>query len=113
MMSRFDVTGVSITAEVDSAQAAEKTISDDLELTKQDAEDFKENVEGAFRDGIITETEAQTIERYIKELEKDNASIQDGNIIKRPEIRLSAFILPEGRENLQGIRQSKRRGYSR
>ena len=29
-----------------------------------------------FRDGIITETEAQTIERYIKELEKDNASIQ-------------------------------------
>ena len=76
MKSRFEVTGESITAEVERAQAAEKTISDDLELTKQDAEDFKENVEGAFRDGIITETEAQTIERYIKELEKDNASIQ-------------------------------------
>lgn len=76
MKSRFEVTGESITAEVERAQAAEKTISDDLKLTKQDAEDFKENVEGAFRDGIITETEAQTIERYIKELEKDNASIQ-------------------------------------
>lgn len=76
MKSRFEVTGESITAEVERAQAAEKTISDDLELAKQDAEDFKENVEGAFRDGIITETEAQTIERYIKELEKDNASIQ-------------------------------------
>ena len=61
---------------MERAKAAEKTISDDLELAKQDAEDFKENVEGAFRDGIITETEAQTIERYIKELEKDNASIQ-------------------------------------
>ena len=76
MKSRFEVTGESITAEVERAQAAEKTISDDLKLTKQDAEDFKENVEGAFRDSIITETEAQTIERYIKELEKDNASIQ-------------------------------------
>ena len=76
MSSRFEVTGESITAEVERAQAAEKTISDDLKLTKQDAADFKENVEGAFRDGIIREAEAQTIERYIKELEKDNASIQ-------------------------------------
>lgn len=76
MKSRFEVTGESITAEVERAQAAEKTISEDLKLTKQDAKDFKENVEGVFRDGIITETEAQTIERHIKELEKDNASIQ-------------------------------------
>ena len=76
MNSRFEVTGETITAEVERAKAAEKTISEDLKLTKQDAADFKENVEGAFRDGIITEAEAQTIERYIKELEKDNASIQ-------------------------------------
>ncbi|MFA4033058.1 phage tail spike protein [Blautia stercoris] len=76
MESRFEVTGEAITAEVKRAQKAEKTISDDLKITQQDAEEFKENVEGAFRDGIITETEAQTIERYLKELEKDNASIQ-------------------------------------
>lgn len=76
MSSRFEVTGDTIAAEVERAKAAEKTITDDLSITKKDTEEFKENVEGAFRDGIITETEAQTIERYIKELEKDNASIQ-------------------------------------
>lgn len=76
MQSHFEVTGDSITAEVKRATEAEKTIENDLELTKQDAEVFKENVEGAFRDGIITETEAQTIERYLNEIEKDNASIQ-------------------------------------
>lgn len=76
MKSRFEVTGESITAEVERAQAAEKTISEDLKLTQLDAKEFKENVEGAFRDGIITETEAHTIERHLKEIEKDNASIQ-------------------------------------
>lgn len=76
MKSQFEVTSETIAAEVKRAQKAEKTISDDLKITQQDAEEFKENVEGTFRDGIITETEAQTIERYLKELEKDNASIQ-------------------------------------
>lgn len=76
MSSRFEVTGDTIAAEVERAKAAEKTITDDLIVTKKDAEDFKNNVEGAFRDGIITETESQTIEHHLKELEKDNATIQ-------------------------------------
>lgn len=76
MQSKFEVTDKSIEAEVERAASAEKNITDDLTLIKQDVKEFQDDIEGAFRDGIITETEAQTIERYLKEIEKDNASIQ-------------------------------------
>jgi hypothetical protein len=36
---------------------------------------FQETVKGAFRDGIISESEAQVIERSLLEIEKDNESV--------------------------------------
>lgn len=73
--TKLEVTDGAIEAEVKRAQEAERDIEDDIEIIQNDATKFKETVEGAFRDGIITEAEAQSIERYIKELNKDSATI--------------------------------------
>lgn len=75
MKSQFKVTNEEIAAEVKRSIGAEKTISDDLALAKKNVDDFKEDVQGAFRDGVITEAEAYSISNYINELKKDYNSI--------------------------------------
>lgn len=69
------VTSEAVDTEVSRATEAERTLADDLKNVKQDMEEFQGNIDGAFRDGIITEAEKISIEKYLNELKKDNQSI--------------------------------------
>ena len=73
--SKLNVAKGLIEAEVTRATEAERTLAADLKNVKQDIEEFQGNIDGAFRDGIITEAEKISIEKYLNELKKDNKSI--------------------------------------
>lgn len=60
-------------------QVEGKTVTEIVEDKTSELEtnfsNFQEKVNGAFRDGIISESEAQVIERSLLEIEKDNESV--------------------------------------
>ena len=80
LSSKIEQTAESINAEVTRVEKkvtdVNNNLSSKIEETIKDAEDFKELVQGTFRDGIITQTESNSIKKYIKELEKDKESIE-------------------------------------
>lgn len=69
--TKFNAANEAISGEVERAKKAEKTLSEDVTKINEDAKTFKSTVEGTFRDGIITEAEAYSIERYIAIMNND------------------------------------------
>lgn len=64
-----------INAEVTRATGVEKGLGEEIVNVRNNVDILENNIYGAFRDGIITEAEKISIEKYLNELKKDSGAI--------------------------------------
>lgn len=69
------VTSEAIDAEVTRATAAEQKLKESLAETDKNLGDFKTEIDTTFKDGVISEAEAEAIEKYLNIIQTDYDSV--------------------------------------
>ena len=72
---KFKVSSDAITAEVTRATKAEKSLQDAIDDSNNDLSDFQNEVKTTFKDGVIDESEAISINKYLNIIKTDYDSI--------------------------------------
>lgn len=77
------VTSEAVDTEVSRAMQAEQKLKESILQTENNLDSFKEELDTTFKDGIIEETEAEAVEKYLNVIETDYRSLlkQCGTIL--------------------------------
>ena len=75
LRAHIRVTSEAVDTEVSRATKAEQKLRESITQTESNLDDFKEEIDTTFKDGVISEAEAEAIEKYLNIIQTDYESV--------------------------------------